>query len=153
MDLKEIKIKKPKQEDFVDVYLLLKQLWPDKKIKRKVLEKVFADGLKSMAQDYLVAWYDDVIIGFLSLHYRGSLWQEGMLAHIDEMVVDEDYRGKGVGTLLFDESVKMAVKKKCKRIEVDSALKRIDAHRFYRSKDFENRAYLFSRDLGEGPTR
>ncbi len=153
MNIKEIKIKKPKQEDFIDVYLLLKQLWPEKKIKRKVLEKVFTEGLKSTAGEYLVAWFDDVIIGFISVHYRNSLWQEGMLAHIDEMVVDEDYRGKGVGTLLLDECLKTAVKKKCLRIEVDSALKRLDAHRFYKSKNFENRAYLFSRELDESPTR
>jgi glucosamine-phosphate N-acetyltransferase len=153
MDLKEIKIKKPKQEDFVDVYLLLKQLWPEKKIKRKVLEKVFYEGLKSTAEEYLVAWFDDVIIGFVSIHYKNSLWQEGMLAHIDEMVVDEDYREKGVGTLLLDECLKIVVKKKCLRIEVDSALKRLDAHRFYKSKNFENRAYLFSRELDEDPTR
>ena len=67
MDLKEIKIKKPKQDDFVDVYLLLKQLWPEKKTKRKILEKVFNEGLKSTVQDYLVAWFDDVIIGFISI--------------------------------------------------------------------------------------
>ncbi len=153
MNVDEIKIVKPKQEDFVDIYLLLKQLWPDKKIKRKELEKVFQNGLKSAFQDYLVAWFDDIIIGFVSISYRNSLWQEGLLAHIDEMIVDGDYRGKGVGKLLLHKVMKVALKKKCMRVEVDSALKRLDAHRFYKSMDFENRAYLFSRELEREATR
>jgi len=87
------------------------------------------------------------IIGFCSLTIKNNLWQAGNLGHIDELIVDDNYRGKGVGSKLMDEITRIAKENQCKRIELDSAFHRKEAHRFYENEGYENRAYLFSKEI------
>ncbi len=69
------------------------------------------------------------------------------MGHVDELVVDKQHRGKGLGKKLLDEIVKIALENNCKRIELDSAFHRKQADEFYKSYGFENRAFLFSKVL------
>lgn len=135
------------KEDFEEVFQLLKQLWPDKKLNKEDLQRMFHESLKDPKQEYIVARYEKKIVGFVSLTIRNSLWQEGNLGHVDELIVDEKFRNKGMGTKLLKKIIKISKEKKCKRIELDSAFHRKEAHKFYESLGFENRAYLFSKDL------
>jgi len=63
------------------------------------------------------------------------------------MVVDEKHRGKGYGTMLIKESIKDSKDKGLKRLELDSAFHREQAHEFYLKLGFEKRAFLFSYQL------
>lgn len=89
----------------------------------------------------------DSIVGFVSLAIKNNLWMEGNLGHVDELIVDKNYRGKGIGTLLLNRIIDLAKEQRCKRVEVDSAFLRKDAHEFYESFGFEKRAFLFSKKL------
>lgn len=62
---------------------------------------IFQNGLKNNSTKYLIARNDINIIGFISLSIKNSLWQEGNIGHVDELVVDMTYRKKGVGSLLL----------------------------------------------------
>jgi GNAT superfamily N-acetyltransferase len=95
----------------------------------------------------MVAYDGETIIGFVTLAIKNSLWQEGNLGWIDELVVDKNHQGKGIGTRLVRAITKVAVNKHCKRIELDSAFHRKQAHRFYEKNGFERRAFLFSKIL------
>ena len=134
-------------EDFGDVVRLLRQLWPDKQLNAALLQTVFDRALASEWQAYLCATDGSRVVGFGSLTMKNNLWQEGYLGHIDELVVDNEYRGKGVGTLLLDQIIVLARQKGCRRVELDSASHRKQAHQFYEQHGFENRAFLFSRVL------
>jgi len=136
-----------RNEDFCDVMQLLGQLWPDKQLDRSLLQKAFDRGVRSDSQVYLCATHGQRIVGFGSLTLKNNLWQEGYLGHIDELVVDCEYRGRGVGTLLLNELVAIATERECRRVELDSAFHRKQAHQFYERHGFENRAFLFSRVL------
>ncbi|MGD9202263.1 MAG: methyltransferase domain-containing protein [Chitinispirillia bacterium] len=48
---------------------------------------------------------------------------------------------------MIDSITHIAKDLKCKRIELDSAFHRKEAHKFYKSIGYENRAFLFSRTL------
>ncbi len=87
------------------------------------------------------------MIGFGSLTVKNSLWQAGPIAYVDELVVDEAHRGCGVGTRLLEELISLARLRGCRRIELDSALHREAAHRFYERHGFDNRAFVFSKPL------
>ena len=50
----------------------------------------------------IVAESLDQIVGFCSLTIKNNLWQAGNLGHIDELVVDEKYRGQRIGIQLID---------------------------------------------------
>jgi ribosomal protein S18 acetylase RimI-like enzyme len=133
--------------DFQEVIGLLRQLWPANNLDPVALRKIFRRGLISASQAYLCARIEKQVVGFGSLTIKNNLWQEGYVAHIDELIVDRRFRKNGIGTLLLDRLILSAKKRKCKRIELDTAFRRKEAHSFYRAHGFENRAFLFSKTL------
>lgn len=145
--LEKITIRNTKSQDFESIFLLLEQLWPDKKLSKTALKKVFKRLLNSPQEESFCAEIDDQIIGFCTLAIRNSLWQESRIGYICELVVDTPSRGKKIGTTLTKKAIHIAKKKGCKRIELDSAFDRKKAHNFYKKIGFTNRAYVFSKTL------
>lgn len=143
----DVTVRAPLPEDFDRILLLLHQLWPDKELHRDELYGVFMKGLDDKRQRYLVAASQGIIVGFASLTIKNSLWMEGNLGHVDELVVDKNHRDRGIGTLLLESIIDLAKEHKCRRVELDSAFLRKDAHKFYESLGFEKRAFLFSKKL------
>ena len=139
-------IRKCHSEDFDDVASLLRQLWPEKRLDAASLRMVFQRAVTSESQTYLCVIDGERIVGFGSLTLKNNLWQQGYLAHIDELVVDSDYRGRGIGTQLLNQLVRLARDRGCRRVELDSAFHREQAHQFYQQHGFENRAFLFLQD-------
>jgi len=135
------------EKDFDDVVKLLHQLWPDKKIDLLSLKKVFDRALVSDSQKYVCAAEGGKVVGFGSLTIKNNLWQEGYICHVDELVVDSNFRHHGIGTGILRHLITIAKEKNCRRIELDSAFHRKDAHKFYENLGFENRAFLFSKIL------
>lgn len=143
----KIKIRSPKKSEFSQILKLLKQLWPNKEINQEKLRNSFLRGLILNDQYYLIAKSSNIITGFASLTIKNNLWQEGNLAHIDEIIVDKLYRGKGIGKNLMDKLIEIAKEKDCRKIELESAFHRKKAHEIYEKNNFINRAYVFSKDL------
>jgi ribosomal protein S18 acetylase RimI-like enzyme len=69
------------------------------------------------------------------------------LGNIDELVVDIEYRNRGIGRLLINEMEAIAKHRGCKRLELDSAFHRTTAHAFYEKQGFERRAWLFTKEI------
>ncbi|MBK7948879.1 MAG: GNAT family N-acetyltransferase [Deltaproteobacteria bacterium] len=126
---------------------LLRQLWPNRPMNLDASEVVFNRALASDQQELICAVKDDVLIGFGTLTFKNNLWVEGCLAHVDELVVEGTSSGQGVGTRLLEELIMTARQRGCRRVELDSAHHRQQAHQFYEKQGFENRALLFSRPL------
>lgn len=142
-----LEIRQCHTEDFGDVMRLLRQLWPDKHLDATSLKTVFNRAVFSESQTHLCATEGQRVIGFASLTLKNNLWQAGYLGHIDELVVDDNYRGRGIGTRLLEHILVLARQRGCRRVELDSAFHRKQAHQFYEQRGFENRAFLFSRML------
>lgn len=143
----ELKIRSAEYDDFKDIFELLKQLWPNSNLDHNQLFKVFKVGVESEMQKFIVGKINNKIIGFCSLTIKNNLWLAGNLGHIDELVIDVEYRGCGLGKRMIELMTKIAKESKCKRIELDTAFHRKKAHKFYESVGYENRAYLFSKKL------
>jgi glucosamine-phosphate N-acetyltransferase len=142
-----VNIREIELSDFEMVVKLLEQLWPDKELNRNSLLKVFSTGIRSQDNMYLCAEIDGKVVGFCSLAIRESLLVEGLFAHIDELIIDESLRRVGFGAELLKAASAAAKKRGCKIVELDSALHREAAHRFYSKEGFAKRAYLFSKEL------
>ncbi|MEW6555592.1 MAG: GNAT family N-acetyltransferase [Actinomycetota bacterium] len=142
-----ITIRKCEADDFEPVLGLLRQLWPDRDLDRGALEETFLYNLGRDHQHYLCALSGYELVGFCSLSIRKSLWGQGFLAYIDELVVEEPRRGEGIGGMLVERALELAREVGCRRVELDSALHREGAHRFYESHGFEAICLLFSREL------
>lgn len=141
------KIRPCRRNDFAAVVELLRQLWPDRNLDTAALRKVYERGLRAKSQVYLCASDANNVRGFVSLIIKNNLWQAANVGNIDELVVDEKHRGRGLGTQLLNEIIARASQRGCVRLELDSAFHRNSAHEFYQRQDFEKRAYLFSKGL------
>ena len=128
---------------------LLPQLWPDQTLDRRMLAETFQAAMNSPRQKYLCATLESKIVGFCSVSIKYSLWRQRPLAHVDELVVDSCFRSHGIGTELLERASELAVSMECDRIELDSALHRRDAHRFYEQMGFEREPICFRRDFSE----
>lgn len=143
----KLEIRSCSLSDFSDVVRLFRQLWPDIEPDVNALQTVYADALSSPVQKLIVGTMDEKVVGFCSLTIKNNFWQAGRLGNVDELVVDEHYRGKGIGKELMRHIQQLASDHQCKRVELDSSFHRQEAHRFYESIGFKRRAYLFTKEL------
>ena len=133
--------------DFESVVALLQQLWPEKRLDRASLRTVFDRALSSNDQGYLCAVEGGHVVGFCSMSLENSLWVEGRLAIVEEIVVDARNRGRGIGASLMNAAVEWSRTHGARRLELDSAHHRKEALRFYERNGFENRGMVFSKSL------
>lgn len=66
--------------------------------------------------DFFVAEESKSIIGIALYYYKYSTWK-GKCMFLEDIIVTETQRGKGIGKLLFDEIVKVAKAEKVRRLE------------------------------------
>jgi phosphinothricin acetyltransferase len=81
---------------------------------------------------------NNITIGFASLViFRTPV--HGLVGRIEDLIVDEEYRGSGYGKLLMQELLKIAKTEKITQIELTSSAKRVVARGLYKSLGFELR--------------
>lgn len=86
----------------------------------------------------MVVETDNKIIGFGALIIY-STPSKGRVAHIEDIVVDTSYRGRGYGRLIIEELIKIAKKENVSEIDLTSKRIRTDARKFYESLGFKIR--------------
>lgn len=119
---------KPKNDSNVDTF-------------RKLVTKYLKDSDKTI----LVAKLDGMnIVGMVSVIFLERLNQSTLEMYIPELVVQEIYRGQGVGQKLINSCIALAKEKNCHRIRLESGNVRKESHQFYKSLGFEQSALSFT---------
>lgn len=115
----QVIIRKATIEDAPQMLELIKELAlfeeePDEvEITAKELE---ADGFgTSPAFTCFVAENNNSIVGMALVYYRYSTWK-GKVIHLEDLIVKQDSRGMGIGTLLLDKVIKFSSNLGVKRI-------------------------------------
>lgn len=103
--------------------------------------------LKNADSHILVAEADGNVIGAINLDIRRTILHSGLSGLIDEIVVAESYRGKGVGRKLIDAAVEKCKLSGCCEIEVSTELTNTKARSFYKSCGFEEMGVFLERDI------
>lgn len=111
---------------------------------RARINRVYRLTLETGQYHYRVARHGKDIIGFISWGIKNNLWAQGWLLHIDDPVVDEQWRGRRIGAMLMDNARQYAPDHDCRYLELDSGMHR--AHRFYERYGYLKRAYSFILD-------
>jgi glucosamine-phosphate N-acetyltransferase len=93
----DFKIRNATDSDFNELFDLLKQLWPDLDLDFQALNEIYLKAIDSELQRLIVGEINEKIVGFCSLTIKNNLWQAGNLGHVDELVIDKVFRGKGYG--------------------------------------------------------
>jgi GNAT superfamily N-acetyltransferase len=66
--------------------------------------------------DFFVALESNAIVGLALYYYKYSTWK-GKCLFLEDIIVTEQQRGKGLGKLLFDKVVQVGKEQKVRRME------------------------------------
>jgi len=119
-EIMDVRIRKAKIEDMPRVLELIQELAtyekaPDEMI--NTVENLESDGFGgTQVFDCIVAEGDDIIVGFALFFTGYSTWKARTL-YLEDFIVSEVYRGKGYGTLLFEEVLAEAQRREVKRMD------------------------------------
>jgi GNAT superfamily N-acetyltransferase len=109
-------IREGKKEDLADTLKLVKELAAYERAPHEVTNTVKQMELDGFGRHpvfgFFVAERDDVIVGISLFYYRYSTWK-GKRLYLEDIVVTESERGKGVGKLLFDRTLQKSVEDAC----------------------------------------
>jgi GNAT superfamily N-acetyltransferase len=115
-----IKVRKATAQDMKHVHALIHELAVFEKEPDAVeisLQDLIKDGFgKEPAFVCFVAEFNNVIAGMALLYPRYSTWK-GKTIHLEDLIVSEAFRGKGVGNALFAKVIKHGHELGVKRIE------------------------------------
>lgn len=78
---------------------------------------------------------------FQTRHYAGKSCE------IDHVIIDEGYRGKGIGNLLMVFVYDYAGKKGCEWVELNTFVDNFPSHKFYYNQGFVAKGYHFVKDI------
>ena len=110
-----IEIRRSVSEDFPHILALLRQLWPGRELEAEAVRAVFLEALSSQAFVYVSACHEARVVGFASLQILRSLRTAGCFGHLDELVVEKELRGRGIGGHLLDAVTAAARQRDCIR--------------------------------------
>jgi N-acetylglutamate synthase-like GNAT family acetyltransferase len=102
---------------------------------------------RSESDVLLVAQTDEGVAGLASLHVSIALEYDGDAGKLSAIVVDERWRGRGVGRALVEAIEREARARGCVLLFLTTAERRADAHAFYRAVGFEETGRRFAKAL------
>lgn len=116
----EINIRKARPDDMSAVLELIQELAEFEKEPDAVIideNDLKRDGFgENPAFHCFVAEADGKIQGMALIYFRYSTWK-GKTVHLEDLIVREEFRGKGLGSALYTEVIKFAADQKVKRTE------------------------------------
>jgi GNAT superfamily N-acetyltransferase len=130
-------------DEFRDAHPVMEQLRP-------IDEETYLDLLSTMREEQgyrLYALREDGEIRALAGIEVGTTFYHGKHVWVHDLVVDEEYRGKGYGSTILQWVADWADERDCSRLELASGLWRDEAHAFYEQNDMEKYCFTFKMEL------
>jgi len=95
----------------------------------------------------LIAELDGQRVGLCTVYEDIESVRFGRRAWLEDLVVDPAHRSRGVGKRLLDEAKRWARTRGAARLQLDSGIARVEAHRFYEREHPSWRSLSFGWDL------
>lgn len=119
-------------DDYRDVYRLSRQInWGGAGYDELEFARIFKKFFNSDDREAYVATVLNRVIGFITLYYFETLHYFGKTAIIQELVVTEEFRGRGVGKALVEFVKDKVSEKHCRGLEVATDLWQSGAKSFF----------------------
>jgi ribosomal protein S18 acetylase RimI-like enzyme len=91
-----------------------------------------------------VADFEGIVVGVFALLIMDNLGHLGApSAVIEDVIVQSNWRGRGIGRRMMACAMELARAKRCYKLVLSSNRHRDEAHRFYKSIGFERHGYSF----------
>jgi glucosamine-phosphate N-acetyltransferase len=129
------------KQDLNKVFSLLQQLTEIDYSKRNI-EDCWHSFISNKSSNSLVSIYKDEIIAYGSIVIENKIRGE-KAGHIEDIVVNEVYRGKGVGEKLIKELIKIGKDKGCYRITLlcNQSLEKFYMKNGFKAKEIAMKLY------------
>ncbi|MFV0289934.1 MAG: GNAT family N-acetyltransferase [Mangrovibacterium sp.] len=127
-------IRKAQEGDLTSIWSLVLTLAENEGSSEKIRIKI--DDLREFLFSQspclfaLVAENNSDVVGIALYYYRISTWI-GKTLHLEDLVVSETSRGKGIGTLLFKAIAKESLLSNCFRLDWEVSFTNEKGRRFY----------------------
>lgn len=131
------------KSDMLPLWLLLQQLNPN--VTESYLDSVL-DDMIAHGYTMITIWDDDTCMGLSGIWVSTKIYS-GKYLEMDNVVIDHNYRSRGIGTLLTDYIIQYAREKGCTTMMLDAYLENDKAHAFYERVGFVRRGYHFIKSL------
>lgn len=128
-----VKIRKANLRDFNKIDALSEELLGSSVGDRK---EMFGRALKIGDYLCLVAEMNKEVVGFIDMWAFPDVSHGAYLAQIQNLIVTERMRGKGIGTRLIEETIEVFRKRKYHELHVWTEKKNRDAIRLYKRLGF-----------------
>ena len=149
--MNDILIRTPTKSDLPAIGKLLAELInatdDTEGIDIRIALKTCEDLMKDAGSQFLVAEMEATPVGFVNFTVRQTILHRGPSALIDELVVAEEYQGKGIGKQLVLAAVEKCRQLGCCEVEVSTEKTNVKARKFYKKCGFNERGTLFELDL------
>src|SRR5213596_2217368 len=107
---------------------------------RHALANPGADILLAVAEDGAIIGLASVYVDLESIRFGRRFW-------LEDLVVTARRRSQGIGRRLLDASTAWARERGCTHLELNSAVTRTDAHRFYLASGMTQTSLNFGREI------
>jgi len=134
-------------EDAEAVYRLICELNGGGALDKHKFMLIYLDNLQKENICYFVVPTQGVVVGFISMSIGACLCKVGDVAMVEEMIVDEQYRGQGFGKALMETAVECAKARQCCAVWLTSGFARTGAHAFYEAQGFIKNGYRMCLDF------
>lgn len=144
----EIKILQTKEE-MLKNYELLLQVYPTLK------KEDYDSELNVMIPNnygQVCVYIENECVGLTGYWIGSKLWC-GKYLELDNVVISEEHRSKGIGKVLFDFMEEMGRKENCTMLALDSYTINFKAHKFFYSQDYAPRGFHFINVLDKSKVR
>ena len=109
-------IRKGIESDLEGVLALIKELALYEKAPQEVtisLEQLREDGFGTRRLfEFVIAEFEGRVVGMAFYYFRYSTWK-GKFLYLEDFVVSESFRGKGIGAQLFDAVMQVSLSEAC----------------------------------------
>ena len=99
---------------------------------REINDSIFS----SDEVDGIVALENEIVVGYASIHYLKKITRKSGI--IEDVVVKENQRGKGIGKLLVNNLIEKAKQNNCDKIILSSSEKNL---KFYQKLGFQKNEF------------
>lgn len=148
-------IRKCRKEDLGTVLQLLNELsevaggWENPQ-SIQPLEQMF-HNMEQYPEIYwnIIAEADGKIAGFLSMIFYKTFFHKGGTALINELVVNKDFRGRGIGKTLIETAKKEALERGMDEMEVGTEKTNQAAQKFYGGCGFDEEYVLLGMEFDD----
>lgn len=128
------------------VFALLAQLGEQYTPDRPVFDAAFADAVENTDDHILiVAEYGGVVVGYALATIARLFYTNGDSAQLQELVVDENSRGRGIGSLLVGEIERECLERGVRQLTVAT----LRSAAFYERLDYRSTAAFLKKRFDE----